>query len=514
VQGQTAQPDVDKVHELATRPLYRVDVVEKVTVAINYRHRSGSTKIDFRGTPLMPHAQGTAKVESQRGYIEIEVEFKRMEPAIRFGAEYLTYVMWAITPEGRASNLGEVLVRDGQSKLNVTTELQVFGLVVTAEPYFAVRNPSDLVVMENEVRKDTQGKIETINAKYGLLKRGQYQPLANPLMLTLDPRLPLELYEARNAVQIARASGAAQYAGDTFLKAERSLSQAEAYQARQAGPKPVAMLAREAVQTAEDAREIAVRRVEEERLAKERQEAADREATATLAAEREAKRRAEAKAAAKAEEKRRAEAEQRAEARTAERARLEKEMASLLDAAKKAQEDALHAQTLLSEERARWQQERERAQSEEREREARLESLRKAELRLRLTNQINTLLPVRQTDDGLAVDLARELFDTGTGELALTGREKLALLSGFLLAHPGLQFTVQSLAPSVNGNSEHSTLPDCLTAVELYLRERGLQGRVGRPGLIEKAPADENDAGRAQVRVLIQGDPIGIPIRP
>ena len=188
-------------------PIYRVTVTARTAKAINYQHRSGATKIDFRGTELLPKARGEAKVESKQGYIEIEVEFDDLQPANKQGAEYLTYVLWAITPEGRTSNLGEILLNGTKSKLNVTTELQVFGLVVTAEPYFAVTRPSDLIVMENVVRADTKGKIEEIDAKYELLQRGQYQRLANPLALKLDQKLPLELYEARNAVQIARAIG-------------------------------------------------------------------------------------------------------------------------------------------------------------------------------------------------------------------------------------------------------------------------------------------------------------------
>ena len=172
----------------------------------------------------MPNSRGEAKVESKQGYIEIEVEFDNLQPATKNGAEYLTYVLWAITPEGRTSNLGEILLNGTKSKLDVTTELQVFGLVVTAEPYFAVTQPSDLVVMENVVRADTVGKIEEIDAKYELLQRGQYQRLANPLALKADKKLPLELYEARNAVQIARAVGADRFATETFQKAEKSLA--------------------------------------------------------------------------------------------------------------------------------------------------------------------------------------------------------------------------------------------------------------------------------------------------
>ena len=241
-------------------------MTERTAKAINYQHRSGATKIDFRGTELLPNARGEAKVESKQGYIEIEVEFDGLQPATKQGSEYLTYVLWAITPEGRTANLGEILLNGTKSKLDVTTELQVFGLVVTAEPYYSVTRPSDLIVMENVVRADTKGKIEEIDAKYELLQRGQYQRLANPLALKMDQKLPLELYEARNAVQIARAVGADRFATETFQKAEKSLSQAEAYQARKAGRKPVTMAAREAVQMAEDSRAIAVKRQEEEAL--------------------------------------------------------------------------------------------------------------------------------------------------------------------------------------------------------------------------------------------------------
>ena len=261
-------------------PIYRVTVTARTAKAISYQHRSGATKIDFRGTDLLPAARGEAKVESKQGRIEIEVEFDGLQPATKNGAEYLTYVLWAITPEGRTANLGEVLLNGTKSKLDVTTELQVFGLVVTAEPYFAVTQPSDLIVMENVVRADTEGKIEEIDAKYELLQRGQYQRLANPLALKADRKLPLELYEARNAVQIARAVGADRFAAETFRKAEKSLAEAEAYQARNAGRKPVTMTAREAVQTAEDSRAIAVKRQEEEALAAERQRSVDREARA------------------------------------------------------------------------------------------------------------------------------------------------------------------------------------------------------------------------------------------
>ena len=257
-------------------PVFHVNVTSRTTKAINYRHRSGATKIDFQGTSLLPAAHGEAKVESKQGYIEIEVEFRNLQTATQNGAEYLTYVMWAVTPEGRTANLGEVLLNGTSSKLDVTTELQVFALIVTAEPYFAVSQPSDLIVMENVVRADTKGKIEEVDAKYELLQRGQYEKLANPLALKADKRLPLELYEARNAVSIARSIGANRVASETYSKAEKSLAQAEEYQKRNAGRKSVAMASREAVQMAEDSRVITVKRQADDALAAERQQSADR----------------------------------------------------------------------------------------------------------------------------------------------------------------------------------------------------------------------------------------------
>src|SRR5688572_11120764 len=195
------------------QPIYTItiNVVERSTKAINYQHRNGSTTIDFQGTPLMPKARGEAKVESKQGYMEVEVEFDDLQSATRFGPEFLTYVLWAITPEGRAQNMGEVILNGTKSKLNVTTELQSFGMVVTAEPYFAVSQPSDAVVMENFVRKDTVGKVEEIDAKYELLQRGQYIVNVLPAELQpipLDKNTPLDLHEARNAVRIARWAGA------------------------------------------------------------------------------------------------------------------------------------------------------------------------------------------------------------------------------------------------------------------------------------------------------------------
>ena len=263
-------------------PIYRITVVGRTTTAINYRHRSGSTNIDFEGTSLMSEARGKAEVASKQGAIHIDAEFKDLQPASKFGPEYLTYVLWAISPEGRPANLGEVLLNnDGKSKLNVTSNLQTFGLIVTAEPYFAVTQPSDVVVMENQVRSDTTGTIEQVEAKFELLRKGQYELNVSPADLqpmVMNSKTPIELYEARNAVRIAKWTGADHYAADSLSKAEASLQNAEDYHQRRGNKKSAITMAREAVQTAEDARAITVKKIDEERQANERQTSADAEA--------------------------------------------------------------------------------------------------------------------------------------------------------------------------------------------------------------------------------------------
>src|SRR2546423_9897098 len=100
----SAQNRNNQVEHMDKMPIYRVNVVARTTKAINYRHRSGSTKVDFQGTALMPRATGDARVDSKQGYLEVDAHFKNMGPAAQYGPEYLTYVLWAVTPEGRPKN--------------------------------------------------------------------------------------------------------------------------------------------------------------------------------------------------------------------------------------------------------------------------------------------------------------------------------------------------------------------------------------------------------------------------
>src|SRR5213080_2465903 len=248
------------VEPLSPTPVFHVSVTSRSVQALNYKHRGGATKLDFAGTALMPAADGQAKVESKKGYTEIEVEFGNLQRPTTFGNEYLTYILWAISPEGRAINLGEILVGDNhRSKLDVTTDLQAFALIVTAEPYYAVRQPSNVVVIENAIRADTKGATETVHAKYELLERGGYIPTGYKFdPVVTNAKLPLEFFEARNALRIAQSEGAEKYASDSYQHALQLMNKADAYATEKNAPKKeLIAISREAVQTAEDARAIA-----------------------------------------------------------------------------------------------------------------------------------------------------------------------------------------------------------------------------------------------------------------
>jgi outer membrane protein OmpA-like peptidoglycan-associated protein len=511
----------NQVVTLDRQPIYRITVVSRTAKAINYRHRSGATKINFQGTALLPRARGEAKVESKQGYIEIEVEFDNLAPATQFGPEYLTYVMWAISPEGRASNLGEVLLNGTKSKLNVSTELQAFGLIITAEPYFAVSQPSDVVVMENIVRQDTLGKVEEIDAKYELLQRGQYvfnvdKSQIKPFNVA-DTKVPIELYEARNAVQIARWTGADKYAGDSYAKADNLLRQAEDYHVRKQ-KKPTSMIAREAVQTAEDSRLIAIRRIEQERLDKERQASADREARSKADAEASDRQRI------LAEEQRRAAAEQAAksdaERASAERAKAEAIAAQQQAARDRADADAARAAAVAQQQIAMSESEKARQAAAESDRmRMKAESDREA-LRKQLLDQFNLILETRDTARGLIVNMSDVLFDTGRYNLRPAAREKLARISGIVLSHPGLKLEVEGHTDSVGSDAYNQTLSEQrANAVREYLMSSGISpANVTSKGFGKTMPVASNDnaAGRQRnrrVELVVSGEVIGTQLR-
>ncbi len=478
-------------------PYYKVEVVHKSAKAINYEIGGGSTKIDFVGRAEMPEAKGEAKVESKKGYYAIEAKAEKLRSPQQFGAEYLTYVLWSISPEGRVSNLGELLLKDGKAQLKVTTELQIFGLFVTAEPYYAVRTPSDVIVLENEVRKNTKGKIYMIDSKLELLKKGEYRKLANPLNLTVDTSdIPLELYEARNAVEIARAVGAEKYAADTFPKAEASLKMAERYPKEKGFRNEIIRTSRQAVQIAEDSRALAIERREQEKLAQEREALRQSEEAAKQTAADETERRAKAEEAQRAAEESRIKAE--AQEARAEQERLKAELAAERAAAGKVAADAAREDAEAVAKRA--------------------EAEKKA-LRERLLKQFNQALPTTDTPRGLVVNMGDVLFDTGKYELRPVAREKLARLAGICLAYPGLELAAEGYTDSTGSLEFNQKLSQQRAdAVRFYLVEQGLpESALTSRGLGIERPIAPNDtaAGRQKnrrVELIVSGEVIGTSV--
>ena len=468
----------------------------------------------------MPEAGGEAKVESKQGVIKIDADMERLGPATQFGHEYLTYVMWAITPEGRATNVGEVLLNhSGKTKLDATTELQSFGLIVTAEPYFAVTQPSDVVVMENFVRPDTTGTIEEVDAKYELLSRGQYVLNVKPgdvRLNELNPKVPLELYEARNAVQIARWTGAEQYANDTFQKAVVGLENAEGYLVGKAGKKPIGTVAREAVQMAEDARIITVKKIGEEQLATERRTGAERQATAE----------AETATALSEADRAKREAEQARLAALESAERVKRENDRTIAAAQseadrlKQESDARLLAANAETDRLREQNEAQRiAAQAELERAAREKAAAEAErtkLRADLLLQFNAILQTRDTARGLIVNMSDVLFDTAKHTLRPAAREKLAKVAGIISGHPGLRLAVEGYTDSVGGDDYNQKLSEQRgESVRDYLTKEGVEsGSVTSKGFGKAEPVASNDtaAGRQQnrrVELVVSGEIIG-----
>ena len=480
-QAQTnTQPTI--VERMNPTPTFHVTVVSRTVQAVNYQHRSGASKLDFAGTDLMPQANGQAKVESKKGYIEIEVEFGNLERPTTFGNEYLTYILWAISPEGRAVNLGEVLVGDNhRSKLDVTTDLQAFALVVTAEPYYAVRQPSNVVVIENVVREDTKGTTETVNAKYELLERGGYIPTGYKFdTVVMNPRLPLEFFEARNALRIAQSEGAETYASASYQHAVQLMNTADGYAtSRNIQKKELIAASREAVQTAEDARAIAVKKIAEQRAADERQ----------------------ASAAAQAQTQARADdATQQKELAQSDAAKAQAETAQAKSATAAAQADAEQARlaALRTEKNAETD---------------------KVAMRARLSEQLNLILQTRDSARGLIVNMSDVLFDTGKYSLKSGAREKLAKVAGILLAYPGLNIEVGGYTDNVGGDEMNQKLSENRAdSVRDYLVQEGVStNSVTARGLGNSLPvASNNDAaGRQQnrrVELVVSGEAIGVPV--
>jgi len=455
--------------------------VSRSVPAVNYLTNS-STRIDFKGTPLLPFAVGSAKVDNKKGLTSVDASFAKMSPAAQFGPEFLTYVVWAITPEGRASNLGELQLNGDKGKLSVTTRLPNFAMIVTAEPYFSVSAPSEMVVLQNVPRQDTTGATIPVTAT--LLSRGTYSG-AKLEPFTINPKIPLAVYEARNALRIAKVEGAEKYAPDAWARASQTAAQMEGYLAKKQKD-PIITAARNAAQQAEDARSIAVRqaaaetvaaekRAEAEKVAQQQQEAAQREAELKAQQEAAAARAAQSAALAAQEAQARAQAEA---------------------AQKQAQQEAAKSAAAAAQAEQEQQQ-----------------------LRAQLLAQLNSVLQTVDTPRGLVVTMADVLFASGKFELSQDASLKLARLSGVILAHPGLKLRIEGYTDSTGSEAFNFTLSgQRADAVRAFLVGQGLQpGDVTSAGMGQASPVASNDtaAGRQQnrrVEIIVSGQAIGTKI--
>jgi len=530
-------------------PIFRVDVVARSIKAINYHHRKGSTEVGLIGTNLAPRARGEAKVDSRTGATQVEINIDRMTPAGDIADEFLTFVAWAITPEGRSQNLGELMLDGDKAKLKAATELQSFGLVVTAEPYYAVTQPSDAVVMEGVVKQGTTGTITPVEAKYELMPRGMYiarLPATDRVKWSVEGKreIPLDLLEARQAMAVARSVNSEKYAAETMKKASTDLYNAESYLKSKGDFKKIQSLARNVTQLAEDARLISVKRQEEEYLEAQRREAAERLAAAQTAAEQEARRRELAEAERKIADERAETARLRAEREERERQRAEQERAEIAlarqaaDAARAQAEAALReaetrkAEALAAAEVARREQAAaEAARKAALEEQARLRGeaddakaqARKAEeerirMRQQLMAQLNSVLQTRESARGLIVNMPDVLFEFGKFALRPEAREKLAKVSGIVLAYPALKLEVEGHTDSIGSDAFNQTLSEKRAeSVRSYFASQGLQGgAITARGYGESKPVADNssNAGRQanrRVEIVVSGDAIQAP---
>ena len=499
-QTQDSAPPLDN----SQMPIFRVSVYARSARAVNYRHRGGSTTVDFRGTALMPAITGHAKVDGKVGRLAIDAELNHMESPSKFGGQYLTYVLWAVTPEGRGVNLGEILPgENGKSKISVTTDLQAFGLIVTAEPYFSVTHPSNEIVAENEIMPNTKGFEETIDAKFDVLEGGEYTidvPAERLPSSQARGNVPLDLLEARNAVAIAKAAGADHYADSSIMKAEDMLQRAEDYYQRKQGRTPIGTAARGATQMAEDARILALRRQEQDREDAARKAEADARAKAEADAAAAQQREQEAQAQSAEDARRRAAAEQAQAAALAQQQQAQAQADAARQATEEAQRQTAEAERL-----------RQEADSQ------RQEALQQKEaMRARLLAQLNQVLQTRDSARGLIVSMPDVLFDFNKYTLKPEARERLAKISGIVLAYPDLKLQIEGHTDSIGSDEYNQTLSEKRAdSVTGYLVSSGVTpDHVTARGLGKADPVADNKtaAGRQlnrRVDMVVTGDVIG-----
>jgi outer membrane protein OmpA-like peptidoglycan-associated protein len=461
----------------------------------------------------MPDGSGEAKVNSKAGRLEIDAEFKHVRDANYFGPEYLTYVLWAVTPEGRPVNLGEVVPNDKHEvKIHVTANLQAFGLILTAEPYFAVTRPSNITVLENEIRQDTKGWEQPISARYEATEKGEYTvDLASDQLPATRlgegrRKVPLTLLEARNAVAIAQATGAQQYAPDALAKAQADLDQSEDYLKHKQSSSAIGTVARGATQAAEDARILTIRRKADERIAAEKQAQEDRTRQAQQEAEL-AQNRAQ-QAAEQSQQAQMAAQQAQQERAAAEQAKAEalqaQQQAEAARQAAEHQQAALAAQTQTAQAAAQTAEQRARAAEQEKE-----------AMRQRLLTQLNQVLQTKDSARGLIVNMSDVLFDLNQSTLKPGAKVRLAKVAGIIQAYPDLKLQIEGYTDSTGGLEHNQQLSERRAAtVRDFLVAQGVSiNNVSAQGFGPSNPVASNSTPQGRqmnrrVDLVVSGESI------
>jgi outer membrane protein OmpA-like peptidoglycan-associated protein len=447
--ARTSAQDLERSRFIASS-----DVLSNISM-FNYQ-QSRNSDLTLRATPVISTGEGKVEVEYQSGNANISAAVRRLPPPAGLGP-YTTYVLWTLTPDGRAANQGVLAGAEGGSgALETQHAASQFALIVTAEPHFAVSAPSTMVVMYNVADK-VRGAETKVSS---LFERADYSTLA-----TIEPDgRPIDLVQAEYSVAIARAAGAEQFVPNKLSAAQSKLDAARAAWGSRGGRdrKTAPGIAREAVIAGEDARRAAlVGRVD-----------ADARAQRDAAAE-----------AAAAAERQRSEA-----AAAAERERAAAAAAEAALAAQAAVERAAHLAAEEADARAT------------------------ARARAELLNRLSAVLPTRETDRGLVSEVGGVQFATATANLNPPARETLARFSGIVASYPELRFTIEGHTDNVGSDATNSELSlRRALSVRDYLIGLGVAAsRIDVDGYGPSRPVADNSTadGRARnrrVEIVISG---------
>jgi len=480
--------------------------VAHTTKAVDYKQGTTS-RVDLKGTSSMPDVSGEAEVKPSSGRTEIEVKMDHLKPANSIELNYLTYVLWAISPDGHTANIGELIEKDGKAELKTATTMQAFALLVTAEPYFAVSQPGDQVVAENVIGKGAKGSVTGVDVSFEMIPRDAYVDQAEPMekpVYGMDKKTPLSLLEARNAVRIAKSANADEFASEPFRNAQQSLSQAEDYYQRKQNSKSIDTVARAAVQSAETARVAALKTEEQVRIDRERDEQAQQTADARTQSQK-------AQADAQQAQQQAQMAQQQAELEAQRRQNMQTQQQAAAAQAAQAQADA---------NQARQQAQIEAQQRQAAEQQAQNAQQQVAQTRAQMLAQLNSVLETRDTARGLIVSMPDVLFDTGKADLKPVARERLAKVAGILMAYPDIQDEIKGYTNSTGTPSFNQQLSeDRAASVRDYIARQGVpSGSISTHGFGEDSPVASNDtaSGRQQnrrVELVVSGQAIGAQMR-